>query len=98
MELLIEINPHHQAIWKFDDSSGEIISSFFEADGGDVCVTTGWPFLQVGAFNGPEGQKNRTIVILNEASEPANYVLRNGNGEVFMTNSISSNAIQTVIL
>jgi len=86
------------AIWKFDDSSGEIISSFFEADGGDVCVTTGWPFLQVGAFNGPEGQKNRTIVILNEASEPANYVLRNGNGEVFMTNSISSNAIQTVIL
>jgi hypothetical protein len=53
--------------------------------------------LQVGAFVGHENQKNRTIVVLNEASEPANYVLRNGHGEVFMTNSIDSHSIQTVI-
>jgi glucosylceramidase len=76
---------------------GEIRSSIFEDLGGDVCVTTGWPFLQVGAFIGPGNQGNKTVVVLNEASEPANYVLRNGKGEVFMTNSIQSHSIQTIV-
>ncbi len=80
-----------QAIWKIDQDTGEISSNLF---GDDVCATTGWPFLQVGAFIGPN--KEKTVVILNEASEPANYVLRNGHGEVFMTNSIQSHSIQTV--
>jgi len=86
------------AMWNFDSTSGEIKSNFFEKDGGEVCATTGWPFLQVGAFIGPDGEQNKTIVVLNEASEPANYVLRNGDGGVFMTNSIPSHSIQTVIL
>jgi hypothetical protein len=62
-----------------------------------VCATTGWPFLQVGAFIGPDG-KNKSVVILNEASESANYILRNEEGEVFLTNSIQSHSIQTVVL
>ena len=65
-------------------------------------MTTGWPFLQVGAFVGPKHRNesktnNKTIIVLNEASEPANYVLRNGRGDVFMTNSIQSHSIQTII-
>ena len=83
---------HPQAIWKFDSNTGEISSNIF---GDDVCVTSGWPFLQVGAFVGPSGDK--TVIVLNEASEPANYVLRNGHGEVFMTNSIQSHSIQSII-
>ena len=35
--------------------------------GDDVCLTTGWPFLQVGAFYTPEKQK--TTIILNLAAK-----------------------------
>ncbi len=85
-----------QAIWNIDERIGEISSNKF---GDEVCITTGWPFLQVGAFLGPpddDDHSNKTIIVLNEASEPANYVLRNGNEEVFMTNSIQGHSIQTV--
>eukprot|EP00979_Chaetoceros_neogracilis_P000737 scaffold164_cov266-Chaetoceros_neogracile.AAC.24 len=78
-------------------NTGELISSFFANEGGDTCVTTGWPFLQVGAFVDKEGT-NRTMIVLNEASEPANYILRGDDGEILMTNSIPSHSIQTIIL
>lgn len=85
------------AIWRFDESTGEVVSSFFEKEGGDTCLTTGWPFLQVGAFVDKDEQ-NRTLIVLNEASDPANYVLRGDAGEILMTNSIPAHSIQTVIL
>jgi len=75
-----------------------LISSFFESDGGDTCVTTGWPFLQVGAFVDSAKGKNKTVVVLNEASDPANYILRGDDGAIVMTNSIPAHSIQTVIL
>jgi len=86
-----------KAIWRFDESTGEVVSSFFEKEGGDTCLTTGWPFLQVGAFVDKDEQ-NRTLIVLNEASDPANYVLRGDVGEILMTNSIPAHSIQTVIL
>lgn len=86
-----------QAVWKFDESTGELVSNFFANEGGDTCVTTGWPFLQVGAFVDKDGM-NRTMIVLNEASDPANYILRGDDGEILMTNSIPAHSIQTVIL
>ena len=43
--------PTLQAEWVVDPSTGEIYSTVFEEFGGEVCLTTGWPFLQVGAFD-----------------------------------------------
>merc|ERR1712129_549014 len=40
---------HPSAIWKLDN--GQITSSYLT--GGNVCLTTGWPFLQVSAFVTP---------------------------------------------
>lgn len=83
-------------LWKFNVTTGEISSSFF--DEGEVCLTTGWPFLQVGAFSTPNGDNvKNTLIILNEASEPANYVLRDEENIVVMSNSIPGHSIQTII-
>jgi len=77
--------------------TGELTSSLFENEGGDVCMTTGWPFLQVGGFiDRNEGKK--TVVILNEASDNANYVLRGDEGDILMTSSIPGHSIQTLVL
>jgi glucosylceramidase len=88
---------HHQAIWKFDKVTGEVVSSLFRDDGGDTCLTTGWPFLQVGAYIEKEGKK-RTIIVLNEASDPANYIIRGDDNEIMLTNSIPAHSIQTLVL
>jgi len=40
------------------------VSNFFANEGGDTCVTTGWPFLQAGAFVDKDGM-NRTMIVLN---------------------------------
>ena len=84
------------AEWKFDDLTGEIKSHFFGSGQREVCLTTGWPFLQVGAFDTPNGEMRKATIILNEAAEPANYVLRN-DGEVFITNSIPAHSVQTIL-
>ncbi len=62
-----------------------------------MCLTTGWPFLQVGAFLSPnsEGHK-KVVVILNEASDAANLIVRD-NDEVLVTSSIRPHAIQTLL-
>jgi glucosylceramidase len=78
------------AEWTVEE--GEIISSYL---GDDVCMTTGWPFLQMGAFE-TAGNDN-AIVILNEANEAANYVLKDGMS-VILAGSIPAHSIQTVTL
>jgi len=82
------------AVWSYNIEKGEISSHLFSSNvgGEDVCLTTGWPFLQVGAFS---KESRKTVIILNEASEPANYILRH-EGKVFMTNSIPAHSIQTI--
>jgi glucosylceramidase len=106
------------AKWSLDLNSGEASSNYF---GDDVCLTTGWPFLQVrqwiysllsceypvilnrlyfqykqmGAFQTPTGEN--TIVVLNEANDPANFALRDGDA-VLLTSSIPSRSIQTIIV
>ena len=83
------------AQWTVNKDTGEIVSSYL---GDDVCMTTGWPFLQVGAFNTPNSPASeRTVVILNEAAQSANYVLKDGE-TVVMTGSIPAHSIQTVLI
>ena len=84
-----------KSIWSFDMASGEIVSSFF-ADG-HVCMTTGWPFLQMGAFDTPNGSSEKVVVVLNEAKETANYVLED-NDSVLLAGSIPPKSIQTVLV
>ncbi|KAL3798024.1 hypothetical protein ACHAW5_002627 [Stephanodiscus triporus] len=79
------------AEWVYDPSAGEISSTVF---GGEVCLTTGWPFLQVGAF---DTKAAKIAVILNEARESANYVFRN-KGKTIVTASVPPLSIQTLSL
>ncbi|CAJ1946768.1 unnamed protein product [Cylindrotheca closterium] len=85
-----------QSKWKYSDpSGGEIITTVLDA--GEVCMTTGWPFLQMGAFSTPNGESESTVVLLNEARDSANYVLYDG-GDVVLSGSIPPRSIQTVLL
>jgi len=83
------------AEWSYSDESGEVISHHFPE--GEVCMTTGWPFLQMGAFSTPKGESDKTVVLLNEARDAANYVLYNGD-EVILSGSIPPRSIQTVLI
>jgi len=87
---------HPWAEWVFDPASGEIYSTVFADFGGDVCLTTGWPFLQVYAFDtSAAGETDYTAIILNEAGEAANYVFRN-NKKTTLAASIPPHSIQTI--
>lgn len=87
---------HSWAEWIFDPSTGEIYSTVFDKFGGEVCLTTGWPFLQVGAFDtSATGETAKAAVILNEAGESANYVFKN-KGKTLLTGSIPPHSIQTI--
>jgi len=87
---------HSESEWVFDPSTGEIYSTVFEEFGGEVCLTTGWPFLQVGAFDtSATGNTANAAVILNEAGETANYVFKN-NDKTILVGSIPPHSIQTV--
>ena len=81
------------AIWNIDAQFGEASSTFF---GDQVCMTTGWPFLQMGAFVTPRSNK-KTVVLLNEATLSANFVLQDQDN-VLMTSSIPARSIQTFVL
>ena len=84
------------AEWVFDSSMGEIYSTVFDEFGGEVCLTTGWPFLQIGAFDtSATGDAAKTAVVLNEAGETANYVFKD-NGKTILTASIPPHSIQTI--
>ncbi|KAL3922155.1 MAG: hypothetical protein SGILL_002357, partial [Bacillariaceae sp.] len=83
------------AVWTYSSIDGEIVSDNLKE--GPVCMTTGWPFLQIGAFETPNGESKRTVVILNEARDAANYVLYN-NDEPLLSGSIPPRSIQTVLI
>jgi glucosylceramidase len=87
------------AKWFTDKETG-MASSFYFAEGdvrNEVCITTGWPFLQMGAFSTPNGDASNAIVVLNEANDAANYAIRNSH-MVVMTASIPPRSIQTILL
>lgn len=90
---------HESAKWKLDINSGRASSTFFADDKNDneVCITTGWPFLQMGAFLTPNGSSAKAVVILNEGKDSANYALKD-DGNVLLTGSIPPRSIQTVLL
>mmetsp|Transcript_8836 Transcript_8836/g.14175 ORF Transcript_8836/g.14175 Transcript_8836/m.14175 type:complete len:864 (-) Transcript_8836:131-2722(-) len=83
------------ALWKYSDVLGEVISELLPE--GQVCMTTGWPFLQMGAFETPNGESDKTVVILNEARDAANYVLYD-NDEPLISGTIPPRSIQTLLL
>jgi glucosylceramidase len=83
------------ALWNYSETTGEIISAFLEE--GEVCMTTGWPFLQIGAFSTPNGESDHTVVLLNEARDSANFVLYDGDDPI-VSGSIPPRSIQTVLL
>ena len=83
------------AQWSFSEETGEIISK--ELDEGEVCMTTGWPFLQMGAFTTPNGESDKTVVVLNEARDSANYVLYDGD-DILLSGSIPPRSIQTILV
>jgi glucosylceramidase len=83
------------ALWKYSDITREIISDYLLE--GEVCMTTGWPFLQMNAFLTPNGGNKKTVVVLNEARDAANYVLYNA-GEPVLSGSIPPRSIQTLLL
>jgi glucosylceramidase len=94
-QLTLEYCSSYLSILKFNETTGEITSNLFAQYGGEVCATTGWPFLQIGSFIDSNGL-NKTMVVLNEANDPANYIIRDGKGQVLLTNSIPAHSIQTV--
>ena len=83
------------ALWKYSDITREIISDYLPE--GEVCMTTGWPFLQMNAFLTPNAENKKTVVVLNEARDSANYVLYNA-GEPVLSGSIPPRSIQTLLL
>lgn len=87
------------AKWHLDGEAGRASTTFFADAKSDneLCITTGWPFLQMGAFLTPNGSAPKTVVILNEAQDSANYALKD-NDNVLLTGSIPPRSIQTVLL
>jgi glucosylceramidase len=87
------------ARWRISQTTGEAMSTYFaDSDGqNEVCLTTGWPFLQMGAFATPTGEASKTVVVLNEAGEAANYAIQEGEA-VLMTCTIPPRSIQTVLI
>jgi hypothetical protein len=49
------------------------------------------------AYDTPNGEAEKTVIILNEAKEPANYALCDGE-DALMSGSIPPRSIQTVLL
>jgi len=58
-------------------------------------MTTGWPFLQMGSFVTPGN--NKTVILLNEANDAANFALKNEDN-VVLTSSIPPRSIQSFVL
>ena len=98
------------ALWSFSPETGEISSAMFSE--GEVCLTTGWPFLQAGAFDTSEvhqgegkGHKSGvTLVVLNESKNDASFVVKSrGSGNdigssPLLKASIPAHSIQTYII
>ena len=79
---------------------------------GEVCLTTGWPFLQAGAVDTSEvhqgegkGHKSGvTLVVLNESKDNASFLVKSrGSGNdigssPLLRASIPAHSIQTYII
>lgn len=83
------------ALWLYSEATKEIISHHLPE--GSVCMTTGWPFLQLGAFETTNGDSAKTIIVLNEAKDSANYILYDGD-DLLLSGSIPPRSIQTLLL
>ena len=60
----------------------------------DACLTTGWPFLQAGAFLGRDGED--VIIVLNEAEDGVLVKLVGGlQGEMMM--EVEPHAVKTLV-
>lgn len=80
-------SPGYEDIWT-RTARGEFRS---KAIGNEVCMTTGWPFLQVSAFD------NGVVVVLNEADQPANFNIRDDD-RLILSASIPKHSIQTLLI
>lgn len=98
-------NHKSASLWRFSESTGELMSDYFTEilppTAEEVCMTTGWPFLQIGAFAPGDKDGDHTIVVLNEADRGANIdvnvVLVNGE-KMHVQSSIPAHGIQTLLL
>jgi hypothetical protein len=55
--------------------------------------------LQVGAFqNADEGDNENVVIVLNEANDPANFVLEIEGEIPIMSASIPAHSIQTILM
>jgi len=91
---------HDSALWRINETTGEAMSDFFHEETGEiqeVCLTTGWPFLQMGAFLTPNGDASKTVVVLNEARDAANYALQDGDS-IVLTGTVPPRSIQTILI
>ena len=97
------------ALWSFSPETGEISSAVFSE--GEVCMTTGWPFLQAGAFDtsrvgkeeemAHQGGGGLTLVVLNESKDDASFVVKSSNNiriGPLLKSSIPARSIQTFII
>lgn len=82
-------------VWRYSAETHEVLSNYLVE--GAVCMTTGWPFLQMGAFSTPNGESDNTIVLLNEARDTANFVLYDGE-DPLVSGSIPPRSIQTILI
>ena len=97
------------ALWSFSPETGEISSAVFLE--GEVCMTTGWPFLQAGVFDTSrvgteEGMSHHrggglTLIVLNESKDDASFVVKGSNDigtAPLLKSSIPAHSIQTFII
>lgn len=102
---------HESAIWHYSSKTGEVVSQYFSWDGPEtnsgVCLTTGWPFLQAGAFDTSgttSAESDVVVVVLNESSDDANFVLATPTSgqrqppSSLLKSSIPAHSIQTILL
>uniref|UniRef100_A0A7S4I161 Glycosyl hydrolase family 30 beta sandwich domain-containing protein n=1 Tax=Odontella aurita TaxID=265563 RepID=A0A7S4I161_9STRA len=96
---------HPSSLWEYFPQTGEVLSYFFSPpnENGTVCLTTGWPFLQAGAFDTTEAatDSSTVVVVLNEADDEANFVLTLPNGiepPPVLKSAIPAHSIQTYLL
>mmetsp|Transcript_17249 Transcript_17249/g.38189 ORF Transcript_17249/g.38189 Transcript_17249/m.38189 type:complete len:803 (-) Transcript_17249:25-2433(-) len=89
-------------MWSLSTETGEVSSTYFAQ--GDVCMTTGWPFLQAGVFDttevpGERGNK-MTMVVLNESEDDAAFVVRANDkkSSPLLKSTIPAHSIQTFLI
>ena len=58
---------------------------------------SGVPFLQMAAFETPRGESEKTVVVLNEAKDSANFVLYDGD-ELILYGKKRRMAVVTVVV